>query len=67
MTKMLEKVRIDNFLPQKGTKNNVINEESMTENVRKFYENVTGRYRILQKHMFLSCFCNNNIRKSQKN
>ena len=41
MTKMLEKVRIDNFLPQKGTKNNVINEESMTENVRKFYKRVT--------------------------
>ena len=67
MTKMLEKVRIDNFLPQKGTKNNVINEESMTENVRRFYERVTEWFRVLQKHMFLSCFCNNNIRKSQKN
>lgn len=67
MTKMLEKVRIDNFLPQKGSKNNVINEESMTENVRKFYERVTEWFRVLQKHMFLSCFCNNNIRKSQKN
>ena len=67
MTKMLEKVRIDNFLPQKGTKNNVINEESMTENVRKFYERVTEWFRVLQKHMFLSCFCNNNIKKSQKN
>ena len=67
MTKMLEKVRIDNFLPQKGTKNSVINEESMTENVRKFYERVTEWFRVLQKHMFLSCFCNNNIRKSQKN
>ena len=67
MTKMLEKVRIDNFLPQKGTKNNVINEESMTENVRKFYERVTEWFRVLQKHMFLSCVCNNNIRKSQKN
>ena len=67
MTKMLEKVRIDNFLPQKGTKNNVINEESMTENVRKFYERVTEWFRVLQKHMFLSFVCNNNIRKSQKN
>ena len=67
MTKMLEKVRIDNFSPQKGTKNSVINEESMTENVRKFYERVTEWFRVLQKHMFLSCFCNNNIRKSQKN
>ena len=47
--------------------NDVINEKSMTKNLRKFYENVTGRYRILQKHMFLSFVCNNNIRKSQKN
>ena len=67
MTKMLENVRIDNFLPQKGTKNSVINEESMTENVRKFYERVTEWFLLLQKHMSLSCFCNNNIRKSQKN
>ena len=67
MDKMSEKVRIDSFLPQKGTKNSVINEESMTENVRKFYERVTEWFRVLQKHMFLSCFCNNNIRKSQKN
>ncbi len=64
---MHEKVRIDSFLPQKGTKNSVINEESMTENVRKFYERVTGWFRLLQKHTFLSCICNNNIRKSQKN
>ena len=41
MTKMSEKERIDSFLPQKRTKNSVINEESMTENVRKFYEPVT--------------------------
>ena len=67
MSWMHEKVRIDSFLPQKGTKNSVINEESMTENVRKFYERVTEWFRVLQKHMFLSCFCNNNIRKSQKN
>jgi len=67
MSWMHEKVRIDNFLPQKGTKNSVINEESMTENVRKFYERVTEWFLLLQKHMFLSCFCNNNIRKSQKN
>ena len=67
MTKMSEKERIDSFSPQKGTKNSVINEESMTENVRKFYERVTEWFRVLQKHMFLSCFCNNNIRKSQKN
>lgn len=67
MTKMSEKVRIDSFLPQKGTKNCVINEESMTENVRKFYERVTDWCQLLQKHMFLSCVCNNNIRKSQKN
>lgn len=67
MTKMSEKVRIDSFLPQKRTKNSVINEESMTENVRKIYERVTEWFRLLQKHMFLSRFCNNNIRKSQKN
>ena len=67
MSWMHEKVRIDSFLPQKGTKNSVINEESMTENLRKFYERVTERFRLLQKHMFLSCVCNNNIRKSQKN
>ena len=67
MSWMHEKVRIDSFLPQKGTKNSVINEESMTENVRKFYERVTERFRLLQKHMFLSCVCHNNIRKSQKN
>ena len=67
MTKMSEKVRIDSFLPQKRTKNSVINEEIMTENVRKFYERVTEWFRLLQKHMFLSCVCNNNIRKSQKN
>ena len=48
MTKMLEKVRIDNFLPQKGTKNSVINEESMTENVRKFYERVTEWFLLLK-------------------
>ena len=64
---MHEKVQIDSFLPQKRTKNSVINEESMTENVRKFYERVTEWFRVLQKHMFLSCVCNNNIRKSQKN
>ena len=67
MTKMSEKERIDSFSPQKGTKNSVINEESMTENVRKIYERVTEWFRLLQKHMFLSRFCNNNIRKSQKN
>ena len=67
MSWMHEKVRIDSFLPQKGTKNGVINEESMTENVRKFYERVTDWCQLLQKHMFLSCVCNNNIRKSQKN
>ena len=64
---MHEKVRIDSFLPQKRTKNSVINEESMTENVRKFYERVTDGYQLLQKHMFLSSVCHNNIRKSQKN
>ena len=67
MSWMHEKVRIDSFLPQKGTKNSVINEESMTEIVRKFYERVTERFRLLQKHMFLSSVCHNNIRKSQKN
>jgi len=67
MTKMSEKVRIDRFLPQKGMKNSVINEESMTENLRKFYERVTEWFRLLQKHMFLSSVCHNNIRKSQKN
>ena len=67
MSWMHEKVRIDSFLPQKGTKNSVINEESVTENVRKFYERVTEWFRLLQKHMFLSYVCNNNIRKSQKN
>ena len=64
---MHEKVRIDRFLPRKGTKNNVINEENMTENVRKFYERVTDRCQLLRKHMFLSFVCHNNIRKSQKN
>lgn len=39
----------------------------MTEIVRKFYERVTERFRLLQKHMFLSSICHNNIRKSQKN
>ena len=67
MEKMSEKGRFDRFSPQKGTKNSVINEESMTENLRKFYERVTEWFRLLQKHMFLSCVCNNNIRKSQKN
>ena len=67
MSWMHEKVRIDSFLPQKGTKNSVINEESMTENLRKFYERVTEWFRLLQKHMFLSSVCHNNIRKSQKN
>ena len=67
MCRMHEKVRYDRFLPQKGTKNSVINEEIMTENVRKFYERVTERFRLLQKHMFLSSICHNNIRKSQKN
>ena len=42
MSWMHEKVRIHRFFPQKGTKNSVINEESMTENIRKFYERVTG-------------------------
>ena len=67
MDKMSEKGRFDRFLPQKGTKNSVINEESMTEIVRKFYERVTEWCQMLRKHMFLSCVCNNNIRKSQKN
>ena len=67
MTKMSEKVRIDSFLPQKETKNSVINEESVTENVRKFYERVTEWCQMLRKHMFLSSVCHNNIRKSQKN
>ena len=67
MCRVHEKVRFDRFLPQKGTKNSVINEESMTEIVRKFYERVTERFRLLQKHMFLSSICHNNIRKSQKN
>lgn len=67
MCRVHEKVRFDRFLPQKRTKNSVINEESMTEIVRKFYERVTERFRLLQKHMFLSYVCNNNIRKSQKN
>ena len=67
MDKMSEKWRFDRFLPQKGTKNSVINEESMTEIVRKFYERVTDQCQMLQKHMFLSSICHNNIRKSQKN
>lgn len=67
MDKMSKKGRFDRFSPQKETKNSVINEESMTENLRKFYERVTEWFRLLQKHMFLSCVCNNNIRKSQKN
>ena len=67
MCRMYEKVRFDRFLPQQGTKNSVINEENMTEIVRKFYERVTERFRLLQKHMFLSSICHNNIRKSQKN
>ena len=67
MDKMSEKGRFDRFSPQKGTKNSVINEESMTENVRKFYEYVTEWFRLLQKHTFLSYICHNNIRKSQKN
>ena len=67
MCRMHEKVRFDRFLPQKGTKNSVIHEESMTEIVRKFYERVTEWCQMLRKHMFLSSFCHNNIRKSQKN
>ena len=53
MDKMSKKGRFDRFSPQKGTKNSVINEESMTENLRKFYERVTEWFRLLQKHMFL--------------
>ena len=67
MHRVSEKVRYDRFSPQKGTKNRVINEESMTENVRKFYERVTGWCQMLRKHTFLSSVCHNNIRKSQKN
>ena len=67
MDKMSEKWRFDRFLPQKGTKNSVINEESMTEIVRKFYERVTEWCQMLRKHTFLSSVCHNNIRKSQKN
>ena len=67
MDKMSEKGRFDRFLSQKGTKNSVINEESMTEIVRKFYERVTEWCQMLRKHMFLSSVCHNNIRKSQKN
>ena len=67
MDKMSEKWRFDRFLPQKGTKNSVINEESMTEIVRKFYERVTEWCQMLRKYMFLSSVCHNNIRKSQKN
>ncbi len=67
MHRVSEKVRYDRFSPQKGTKNRVINEESMTEIVRKFYESVTERCQMLRKHMFLSSICHNNIRKSQKN
>ena len=67
MDKMSKKGRVDRFSPQKGTKNSVINEESMTEIVRKFYERVTDWCQMLRKRMFLSSVCNNNIRKSQKN
>ena len=67
MCRMHKKVRFDRFLPQKGMKNSVINEESMTEIVRKFYERVTDWRQMLRKRMFLSSVCNNNIRKSQKN
>ena len=67
MHRVSEKVRYDRFSPQKGTKNRVINEESMTDIVRKFYERVTERCQMLRKHMFLSSVCHNNIRKSQKN
>ena len=67
MDKMSKKGRFDRFLPQKGTKNSVINEESMNKIARKFYERVTDEWKMLQKHMFLSSFCHNNIRKSQKN
>lgn len=67
MDKMSKKGRFDRFLPQKGTKNSVINEESMNKIARKFYERVTDQCQMLQKHMFLSSICHNNIRKSQKN
>ena len=67
MCRMHKKVRFDRFLPQKGMKNSVINEESMTEIVRKFYERVTDWCQMLRKRMFLSSVCNNNIRKRQKN
>ena len=67
MCRMHKKVRFDRFLPQKGMKNSVINEESMTEIVRKFYERVTDWCQMLRKRMFLSSVCNNKIRKSQKN
>ena len=67
MCRMHKKVRFDRFLPQKGMKNSVINEESMTEIVSKFYERVTDWCQMLRKRMFLSSVCNNNIRKSQKN
>ena len=67
MDKMSKKGRFDRFSPQKETKNSVINEESMTENLRKFYERVTEWCQMLRKHMFLSFVCHNNIRKSQKN
>ena len=67
MDKMSKKGRFDRFLPQKGTKNSVINEESMNKIARKFYERVTDQCQMLQKHMFLSDVCHNNIRNSQKN
>ena len=67
MDKMSKKGRFDRFSPQNGKKNSVINEESMTEIVRKFYERVTEWCQMLRKHMFLSFVCHNNIRKSQKN
>ena len=67
MCRMHKKVRFDRFLPQKGTKNSVINEESMNKIARKFYERVTDQCQMLRKRMFLSSVCNNNIRKSQKN
>ena len=64
---MHEKVQIHSFFPQKGTKTSVINEESMTGNIRKFYERVTDWCQMLRKRTFLSFVCHNNIRKSQKN
>ena len=67
MDKMSKKGRFDRFLPQKGTKNSVINEESMNKIARKFYERVTDQCQMLQKHMFLSYVCHNNIIKIQKN